>query len=452
MRPLLAVLLAGLAGPALPQRSAGMAPVTDARPQLMVGDQPLDWWDGGPAFLLASARAVRVNLRGVFPVRSSVRGDLARAGWSSAPCNESARALCSSDVGDVFPLAPPRMPDRPWALADGWRDLGCARSGGKLLVHAEVYDITACDVWDEGLDLLFVRGTLYFRHTEPPFWEYCLLVGICVVLVRSLSFNVQVLLQPDTPVVSQFPGLLATGALMLLVALDTDAAYVTQRDRLFFWASFAFAGLYLAVYAAESAVRELRRERVGPMFNLLVAGLQLAVMRFYRTADTPYTLLLLPMLAARLWSKLQLRAEVERHREGGCLGRVLPGQDWNAVPWELRHDPARKPHAGPSEPHHHHRPAPPGQAGPFEPHHRPASLPGQAGPFEPHHHHRPAPNARPQARPASLHAMDWTRQVTALLDALFLSLYSWVAADAQGLLLVPAFAAAFVGCELLHAE
>ena len=373
--PILPILACLLAAPA----RAG-EPLTDARPQLAAGGVPLAWWDGGPAYLLASARAVRLNLRGAFPVRTGLRDDLARAGWAAAPCNESARALCSSDFGDAFPAAPPRAPDRPWALTDGWRELGCALSEGKLLVHAEVYDITACDVWDEGVDLVFARGTLYFRRTEPPFPEYCALVGICVVLVRGLCFNVQVLLQPGTPVASQWPGLLAVCALLLLVGLDTDAAYVTRRDRLFFWASFGFAGLYLAVYAADSSARELRRERVGPMFNLLVAGLQLAAMRFYRTADTPYTLLLLPMLAARLWSKVLLRAD----------------------------------HAGP--PHH---PLDPGQPVHHSPHRHPLAL-------------------------------SWTHHVTALLDALFLSLYNWVAVDAQGLLLVPAYAAAFVLSELLH--
>ena len=398
MRALL--LLALAACPAPPARA--LEPVADARPQLAASGLPLDWWDGGPAFLLASARAVRLNLRGVFPVRSGLRDDLALAGWASAPCNESTRALCSSDFGDAFPAGPARAPDRPWALADGWRSLGCARSDGKVLVREEVYDLTACDVWDEGVDLVFARGMLYFRRTEPPFWEYCALVALCVVLVRCLCFNVQVLLQPGTPVASQLPGLLAACALLALVGRDADAAYVTRRDRLFFWASFGFAGLYLAVYAAESSVRGLRREQAGPMFNLLVAGLQLAAMRFYRTSDTPYTLLLLPMLAARLWAKVLLRADGSpRPDEGPPLPELAP--------WGEAH-PDWHGHA------RHARPAP----------------------------HPPRPDTPPGR------ALSWTHHVTALLDALFLSLYNWVAVDAQGLLLVPAYAGAFVVCELLH--
>lgn len=283
-----------------------MIPVTDARPFLQGdGQQVLAWWDGGPALMLASALAVRVNFRGVFPIHTALRADLAQQRWVSAPCNESARALCSSALGAVFPADAPRVSHTPALLTDGWRGLGCGRSDGKVLVRPLVYDLSACDVLDEGVDVLFSRGTVHFRPNGLPAWEYVLFVALCVVLVRCLSFNVQTLLRRSAPVEDQWVGLGATAAVLALACERWDSPYVTEQDRLFFWASAAFVALYLALYTGELVWRANGPDRAAPFFNMLVGGLQLACLRFYRTADTPYALVLVGMLGARLWMKLR---------------------------------------------------------------------------------------------------------------------------------------------------
>jgi hypothetical protein len=114
-------------------------------------------------------------------------------GWHKVSCNVSAWALCASDVGQILPWTSPRMPERHEAVtADGWNDLGCSNSAGKVLVSLGLYDISACDVIDEGLDLLYTPGAVYHRHNTLQTWKYWLLVILAIILVRFLSYNIQV--------------------------------------------------------------------------------------------------------------------------------------------------------------------------------------------------------------------------------------------------------------------
>jgi len=80
---------------------AALYSLRDTRPGLSSDAAALDWWEGGPAFALASAGAVRINFRGlyVYPAKSVLR-DL--EGWHGASCNASAWALCAADVGQVL--------------------------------------------------------------------------------------------------------------------------------------------------------------------------------------------------------------------------------------------------------------------------------------------------------------------------------------------------------------
>ena len=286
---------------------AGLYSLQDARPVLSSEDLPLHWWDGGPAFILASAGATRLNFRGLYtyPPEALVRGEreLAAAGWHGVACNVSAWALCSSDVGHALPAGRPRTPERSALVeTDGWADLGCADSLGKVLVGEGVYDLSACDVLDEGVDLLYTPGKLYHRHGALPLWKYWLCVVLAIVLVRSLSHNVKGLWAPDStaePRHQQRPALAAALVLVGLAVADGDGAYVTVADQAFFWGTILYIAAYLGMHVAH-------RARGTPVFNVIVATLQLAAMRFYTAAETPYNLVLIGMLACRGWTKLLL--------------------------------------------------------------------------------------------------------------------------------------------------
>ena len=285
--------------PCLPLARPALYPLRDtARPG--VG---LAWWEGGPAFALASSSAVRLNFRGMYtyPPRKATMRELGSA-WHGVVCNASAFALCGSDVGQVLPAGPPRTPERPQKItADGWKDLGCGDSSGKLLVSLGVYDISACDVFDEGLDLVFANSTLYHRHNTLDTWEYWVLVALSIVLVRFLSHNIKVLWDPASEPGDrrQLPALACSALVVLVVGLDGDSHFITTGDQAFFWATAGYIVLYLGVHFAPGKGRACQ-----PVYNVLVATLQLVACRFYASAETPYNLVLLGILAARTWHKL----------------------------------------------------------------------------------------------------------------------------------------------------
>jgi hypothetical protein len=297
-----------------------------ARPGLTTSDgQALPWWEGGPAFVLASAGAVRLNFRALYtyPPGAIVRDlDDGQMGWHSVPCNVSAWALCSSDVGQTMPWLAPRVPEKQEAVsADGWSDLGCANSAGKILVTLGVYDVSACDIFDEGLDLLYTPGRVYHRHNTLQTWKYWALVVLAVVMVRYLGYNIQVLWEPDhgaAQVHAQWPALACSVGVLLVVLLDGDSLFVTSADQVFFWSTVGYILAYLAMHAAprlrqwywwwwqaDGGGGGEQADGGGggelPVYNILVASLLLTASRFYAAAETPYNLVLVGVLACRGW-------------------------------------------------------------------------------------------------------------------------------------------------------
>lgn len=322
----------------------GLYSLQDTRPVLSSEGIPLHWWDGGPAFTLASAGVTRLNFRGLYtyPPNAPARpeNELASAGWHGVACNVSAWALCSADVSQVMPYRAPRMPERLALIkTDGWADLGCAQSTGKLLVSEGVYDLSACDILDEGVDLLYTPGKLYHRHSAIPLWKYWLCVGLAILLVRALSHNVQGLWKREAgPVAKQWPVLAASVALLLLALADGDGLYVTRVDQMFFWSTAAYVAIYIAIHLTSTIRREMESKTREadteggtskddnyevPVFNVIVASLQLVAMRFYTAAETPYNLVLIGMLACRGWTKLLLTDHTKRHSASIMLDSIF---------------------------------------------------------------------------------------------------------------------------------
>jgi hypothetical protein len=292
----------------LPVLAAGAIYTTKdgVRPGLATGDpaERIIWAEGGPAFVLASAGAVRINFRAIYayPPDAILRPLDRGLGWHGVKCNTSAWALCSSDVGQALPLSAPRMPERSEAVtSDGWNRLACTQSAGKVLVSLGVYDISACDILDEGLDLVYAQGMLYHRRGSLDTWRYWGMVVLAVILVRCLSFNIRDLWDPETdqPTKRQRTALLASFTAVILACYDGDPLIVTSADQIFFWATAAYILVYLAIHAYMRWGVELPRRY--PVYNVMVATLQLIACKFYGSAETPYNLVLITILATRAW-------------------------------------------------------------------------------------------------------------------------------------------------------
>ena len=285
-----------------------------ARPGLAISQdtQMIAWWEGGPAFVLASAGAVRINFRAIYtyPPNALLR-DLNRSAWHGVRCNTSAWALCASDVGQAMPYARPRTPEDSQAVtADGWKDLACSNSKGKVLVSLGVYDISACDVFDEGIDLVYSQGMLFHRHNGLQTWEYWILVVLAIILVRCLSHNIRHLWEPQAQAkerTRQWPALLASFIALVIILIDGDSLFITSADQVFYWSTVSYILVYHAMHFTNRHLANclpswLRQEDLHyPVYNVIVASLQFIACRFYTAAETPYNLVLITILAVRAW-------------------------------------------------------------------------------------------------------------------------------------------------------
>jgi len=295
---------------------ADVLPLDDARPWLVSAGVPVDWTSGGGAFVLASSPVIRLNYRGVTLERpGSVLRDLAPLGWSPAYCNISARGLCASEFGVAFRVqqaGAPVVSDNPDAqLPPDWHGLHCANAVGRGLTYRPQYDLSACDLLDEGADVVFGAGVLYFRRSALPLGVYWALVVGAILLVRAVARNVQAHRERATPDLQRVP-LAAATACILLVAREGEGLYATEGDHAFYLATMGYCICYLGyhvyffVHARAQAVAntEIQSEQ-PPVFNLAAGVLQLIVSRLYTGAETPYNPIILLIVCTRALTKLR---------------------------------------------------------------------------------------------------------------------------------------------------
>ena len=314
------------------QIRAALFPIQDSRPNLASpgssGDSltVVEWWAGGPAYLLASSGAVRINFRGIHTYPPSAHMRLSSdktlmniTGWKGSTCNVSAWAMCSSESGGVLPQSVPRMPEAQGGIPDDWVHIDCSNTQGKVLVSQGIYDISACDIMDEGLDVVYSAGMLFHARTALPTWRYWVCVALSIALVRALSYNVQGLW---TRTSKKTPNLGMNGhskrltlglslALVILVLIDLDRVFITKADQVYFWSSIFYVGCYTAIHASTFILASEGGTTYHhqPVFNVIVAALQVFAMRLYTSAETPYNLLLTGMLACRAWTKLLMASQ-----------------------------------------------------------------------------------------------------------------------------------------------
>jgi hypothetical protein len=311
--PSLVTLLALLAG--APTVRADILPLDDARPWLASGGAPVDWAAGGGAFLLASAPVVRLNYRGVTTEQPRARlRDLSALGWAGTHCNLSARGLCASEMGVAFPTAPaaPRATDEARSLPPDWQALACARAEGRVVTHTPVYELSACDLLDEGADVLYSAGVLYVRNSALSPWVYWALIVGAILLVRTLARNVQAHLGQAEPDASQVGALAASLVCILLVSHEGGALYATEADYVFYVATMVYCLAYLGYHALFLVhAHALGMALAGdpgpqpPVFNLAAGVLQLIVSRLYTGAESPYNPIILLILCTRALTKLR---------------------------------------------------------------------------------------------------------------------------------------------------
>ena len=111
----------------------------------------------------------------------------------------------------------------------------------------------------------------------------------------------------------------AVAVLLLTVIPDGDAVFITEEERLLFWAMWAYTALYVLLYALfRTACADGTAD--PPVYNLISGTLQVIAMRLYCGAETPYNPVIVWAIATR--ALLKLRGE---HRGVEGLSGLVDG-------------------------------------------------------------------------------------------------------------------------------
>lgn len=284
----------------------------NSAPWLVVGRNRVTFSLGWDAFVVADSACVRVNSRGVYskPSHWTARR-LHRDVWTSRKCAPGGGGgLCDTGMGVVFPdsASPP-----VYNASRAWGGLQCTRpTDGRVLDNQYGYDVSACDVLDEGGDIVLCGRDLSFARTkivDGVYWVLCL---IAVYIVRSLSYLVVKKMttvgdqpSPNFQWSDAWTVVLCLAALPLCLVPLGDAGFVTDEEAFF----FDFLCIYCASYAVLFAVHAWAKdERDPPVYNLIAATVQVIACRLYLSAETPYNPVIMWAISTRALAKMRCKS------------------------------------------------------------------------------------------------------------------------------------------------
>ena len=281
--------------------------LSDEVPWLVVGGKRVSFSSGWDSFVVADSSCIRVNSRGVYAKPSHWRPrELSKSQWATIPCAPgSAGGLCHTGSGVVFPHTQPL-----YNASASWGGMRCSRpQDGRLLNSAYGYDVSACDVLDDGGDAVFCGRSLSYARTglvEGVYWALCLLA---VYIVRSLSYLVVTRLSSSDSHESfwvDFRTVLACFAVLPLSLIPLgDSGFVTEEEVLFYDFLCVYCVLYFILFALHTI---LGKSSDPPIYNLIAATLQIIACRLYLSAETPYNPVIVWAVATRAFTKLRSRA------------------------------------------------------------------------------------------------------------------------------------------------
>lgn len=287
------------------QASCEVFDLDDSVPVLRSRGQAVALSAGWDAFVVADSSCVRVNARGVYAKPSHWTPRKLGGIWSTNHCLPGASAgLCETSNGAVFPGSIPR-----YNASNAWGGLRCSRaSDGRLMDPSYGYDVSACDVLDGGGDVVLCGRSLGFARTSVADWVYWTLCLLAVFVVRSLSYLVASRVRPGSLAPESRPHdvwtvLACVAILILALAPEGDAGFVTVEETLFFVWTCLYVGCYIMVFVICQFFGLGKSD--PPIYNLIAASVQVIACRLYLGAETPYNPVIIWAIATRALVKLR---------------------------------------------------------------------------------------------------------------------------------------------------
>jgi len=160
--------------------------------------------------------------------------------------------------------------------------------------------VSLCDLLDANLDVVFDRGTIFWRQDDTAVWTYFLISIICIYLTSCVSDNI-VSMVHNTPHAAgkghkQIFSVYATLALIvyLIYYQDISSLLLTREDAELTTHLFTYA---VALTLAQHT--DPHDDMHGSRISLLTALIALLTLRVHYSFDNPYMLVLCILFGVR---------------------------------------------------------------------------------------------------------------------------------------------------------
>lgn len=298
---------------------AKVFPLDSSTPYVRSNGIAVRWSEGWDALTVSSSLCVRLNERGIYsiPAHWSMRDLEMIPGWKTFTCLPKKGSLCGmpQQRSALFPYE--RQPRYNGSASILPSTPGCTRTernDGRVLTpsYMATYDLSSCDIFDQGGDLVLCQRTAAFRSTSLSVYVYWILCLTSVYIIRSFSYLVAQRLETTTQsrdISSSFylwyldQDTLTVWACVLSVFLvlipDGDSLYVTLEEQIFLVCMCVYVVMYLFVFFLAGGNKLVD----PPIYNLIAATLQLIAARLYTGVQTPYNPVLIWAISARSFVK-----------------------------------------------------------------------------------------------------------------------------------------------------
>lgn len=259
----------------------------------------VQWTSGPDAFALAKSSCVRLNERGIqlYPDHWNIR-DIT---WQRIPCTVKENALCASPFGNV--LSETETPSiNPILKTFPFTDCSCTQEYTNQIINytSDRYDISVCNVMNQGGDLVYYQNTLYMQNTGMAWWEYMLLCVLCIYSIRTFS-NI-ITNDPHINNNKSFLYIIISITCILVICIHNGThMYISYEDLISYWYLVCYLLFDLTVFFISHFYTKLPW---FPSYNIIISSFVLISIRLYNSINTPYAPFLLWAICTRFFIKL----------------------------------------------------------------------------------------------------------------------------------------------------